>query len=1054
MSAPLIPRLYRETRLNLEPADARSTVVVNLPASSSSSVLSRSTAKRIIFEESPIGLEERDFAKRHLACEASVFFRHKGHYPRCFLWRVLDERKVLELQSVDLTQDANTKSEAILTIRLQFSSAIRPFGIAFADREGKDALNVFVLTTANDLYTIILHKDVFTKHSATEGDVSEWCKAYAPTAFSFRYPYRLFATNPDEIFLSLHDGGLLKMTKKAGEDGSKWQESFFAEGGWALTLRNFVPRSLIRGNSVRFQGMDLETSAVAAVAISPDKLHIYTVCMDHTLKAWNQSTGRIDLEVDLLWEERDPKEPVQYTISASQKALMQIVEVDMAPAGDLYYVITYSPKRHQFMFWAIRDADRPMSGLRDAQPEFMYTLPLDELMGNTAWTLEEFYLKPGVGWSNSTLWIRARSGPSSKVFSLTFDALGGTEGPEELKRAWNDDWVTVDAGSLTTEALKCSSDFPLDPGALDASQIVSSSSEQWQSFLFYPGRFTIPTLEAALSIYEKGSSSPRKRTRLDDSASKAPLKQRLTAAISHKLQDQREGIDQLDHAHFEEETTHQWQIFHGLVRDLHKRRSDVLSLSFDFETGLPWLLSADFASIIRRCSEVETLELSSNVLTTLAEEEEHPACFDDVLAESYFDVAALMRLARTFRRTLPKGVQASLRTAVAAEAVQEPVQSPSARIEALDARCDLCAQVPDEDYQRLVDSAQDFGGFRLIRKQVFNLALLRLNEKSRGHQQKTEITRYGAKMLIRGAQETLQEGSEALLDLIALAVFLTLEVDEADLSEDFDGAAIFVALLSKLREFSLLSWLASTTRQEKLRQRAKDSSGNAHLMKLDDEQSLRKDSNITMTLLESLFIGDWSTMPFPERLPLPALMTYWIRAWTFGTQLDAQYDAIACHVMGNLLKQGNLELADDFLPYIPNTPWATYLKGRLYLAQGDYDLAAVHLKKAAFGLGLGYFNIEQNDSAGLLDNTEREFFSDGLARFYQHLVALFDQARAYSHEADFASLALQSFDTTKGSVKHEASKADVLSRLFHALLHDARFEQAYSALVMQSNATL
>lgn len=218
MEPPQTAHLYKETRLNLEPAHAGSTVAISLPSNNNGSFLSRPQAKRTILSDSYVEQDETSFARRNLATEASIYFRRIHKYPRCFLWRILDDRKVLEIRSIDLDSEKFSK-EATLVLLLEFPTSIRPFGIAFAEPEERDALTVFALTTSNELYTITLHKELFVRLAATETDVKDWCKSFTPAVLSFRTPYRLVATNANELLLSLHDGGLLRLTRKAGEDG-------------------------------------------------------------------------------------------------------------------------------------------------------------------------------------------------------------------------------------------------------------------------------------------------------------------------------------------------------------------------------------------------------------------------------------------------------------------------------------------------------------------------------------------------------------------------------------------------------------------------------------------------------------------------------------------------------------------------------------------------------------------------------------------------------------------------------------------------------------------
>jgi hypothetical protein len=57
-------------------------------------------------------------------------------------------------------------------------------------------------------------------------------------------------------------------------------------------------------------------------------------------------------------------------------------------------------------------------------------------------------------------------------------------------------------------------------------------------------------------------------------------------------------------------------------------------------------------------------------------------------------------------------------------------------------------------------------------------------------------------------------------------------------------------------------------------------------------------------------------------------------------------------------------------------------------------------------LALGIFNVEDTDSAGLVMETDRSLFSEGLAKYYSHIVGLFERAKAYSYVAEYARLGL------------------------------------------------
>lgn len=106
-----------------------------------------------------------------------------------------------------------------------------------------------------------------------------------------------------------------------------------------------------------------------------------------------------------------------------------------------------------------------------------------------------------------------------------------------------------------------------------------------------------------------------------------------------------------------------------------------------------------------------------------------------------------------------------------------------------------------------------------------------------------------------------------------------------------------------------------------------------------------------MTILESIFVGDWAGMLFPAG-PQSNLLTYWCRAWAFGARLSQQYESITSHIMGVLLKDRDIALAYEFLKFLPENPWCLYLRGRLYMATGEFAEAGLWFEQAAPDLGM------------------------------------------------------------------------------------------------------
>lgn len=83
-------------------------------------------------------------------------------------------------------------------------------------------------------------------------------------------------------------------------------------------------------------------------------------------------------------------------------------------------------------------------------------------------------------------------------------------------------------------------------------------------------------------------------------------------------------------------------------------------------------------------------------------------------------------------------------------------------------------------------------------------------------------------------------------------------------------------------------------------------------------------------------------------------------------------------------------------------------------------------------------------------------FHNGLPKYFQHVLSIFEQVHSFSHVADFASLALQTLESelSEHDPEYSVLRTDLLARLFHASLKTCRFDEAYSALTRYSDVAL
>lgn len=78
--------------------------------------------------------------------------------------------------------------------------------------------------------------------------------------------------------------------------------------------------------------------------------------------------------------------------------------------------------------------------------------------------------------------------------------------------------------------------------------------------------------------------------------------------------------------------------------------------------------------------------------------------------------------------------------------------------------------------------------------------------------------------------------------------------------------------------------------------------------------------------------------------------------------------------------------------------------------------------------------------------------NDGLARYYSHIMTLFESAKVMSYVAGAAELALSAY--LAENVQDASLKTDLLSRLFTASIQTSRFNDAFYTLIQYTDFAL
>ena len=915
--------LFKEARVDLEPLTPGS--VIQIQISSTSAFTVRPRQQRRILKNTTGYRDENSFAKCCIATAGSLYFGKSKRYPRSFLWRVLQEGKVLELRSIDLSKSSGETREASYIIQLCFSAGLKHGGIALADSEDQDALNVFALTRGNELCTFTLPKDFFCVAAASEEDVSRWCKASKPATFSISTPHRMIAASFRQLIVSLSDGRILRLTRNRDENGSKWQEATYGDGQWASSLRGLVRWQ--GSNTVRSDGITLEQGTPIAMERSPDKKHLFAVCMNHTLRIWNVNKAASVFSMDLLWKHREPHDIPKVMLDPGSPNVLQLFRIDEIIDGCEYYAVTFSPHDFgQFKFWGIRDPDHGAKGVRDLFPEYSLKPPDPDPSpeSKAIWKVADFKVTGGKQGKSLEIWILMRSNRQYKFYNLKFDI-------QDLANVWHDSWSITAFETLGDSEPPVISD--LDP---------EDATDKWLDHIFYPYRYPETILETALGMHcsERSVSLPNP---------KAPLKERMNSAIVAHVSTVNAASDINA---YRTATDQEWTVLWQDIRDLNKSRWDVLSLACDDYAHMPWVAFADGCSAIRSCDKIENitqntsadLAVSNNLLPT-------PSIEADPGTEPRLpdELAAIIEAATILRQSFSYRLRSTCDRVLATELWLDPSYSVPLRIQSFYDQCNFAEEIGSALFDDLLGVLDRIGGVDDLESDTFLAILDDLAHGLPEHASDLVHTRFGLKLLINGAQGMIDLRVNLLFDLLVLVVFIDMETDREDTPmEDFDAPRIYVEILDLLKQYRIMQWLAKNTRMEKGGPSANPAPANTS--KIDSPGDSRPRIS---TVLESLFALDLPAQSLEMQSQSNAL-TQSIQdllTWaTGGHDPTVTFDDVPVYVQCNLLANNNLDLASDFLCFQPSTAWAAYIKGRLSLLKGEFTEAAVYFKKAAFKL--------------------------------------------------------------------------------------------------------
>lgn len=912
MDTQIASYLYKETRINFDSALPNSTVILRLPVPGTLVRSGRSSQKRPHENEVKTSSDEKEYEKRHLASAASIYHRQHHKSPRSFLWRVLEDGKALAVAAIDLTKQENGP-ENPLTLRFIFGSAIRPGCIALADSKEHDVLTIHALTENNELYTLTLRPDFFRRRAATEDSTSDWCKIYVSSAFTFKHPHRLVAPTADELLVTLHDGGLLRLARKPGYDASTWHDTFYNDGGWTSGLKSLVPWQ--GSNTVKYGKVNMELPAITAIETREVNgvLCAFAVSLDHRLRIWEMSHGKAIFAGDILGQERKPEELGKWVIHPSQSQLIKIIDdEDGNPI-----VVTYSPHgAGEFKFWQT-------NGIPDGEVEMVDMFPDTHLKPppptTDIWTMADFAIGRPVGSAATvSLWILWKNNITYRIQTCEFNMLSQSS----IENAWKGSWVAAAGETLPDSPLPAlTSTDPEDP------------SQKWLDYIMFPGRYTTATLETALSIYERSVGKADKQATTRTSKN---LTERICSIVSSQATLPMSTDGELDFNVFKSATDAQWRRFYRLIVELDKQRGEALSLGFDHDEQLPIIATADGLSVIRDCSQLERLWHNP----------------DNTWGGTSDAVSRLLSSAAAFRENFSNRLQHACDVQLKVELFQEPSLTDIERLQSFYDKCDFAGQIGDEDFTQLyANLGGTFKGFTLkVYQELVNSMASASDEMDiDGRLERLPLAGFGRKVVVKGVQEMVELHRSICIDQLVLLAFIEGEIDQAEEGMRLDTAAVHRMLMAQLKRLEVLEWLSSTTLSivPMKTERANLSDSFTSAVTANDSPNTKKrEDTKTVTVLEGTLNHLFGLLAH-SGIAAPQLLTdLLLRVCAPNSDIELQPALIQAF----LIKTERPDLALSFSRFCAQDPFSTYIQGRACLASKDLAFASTYFKKAAFGL--------------------------------------------------------------------------------------------------------
>ncbi|KAI5800092.1 nucleoporin Nup120/160-domain-containing protein [Geopyxis carbonaria] len=987
-TAPLY--LYKQTRVNIDWSEKKtSSIDIALPQHPgrvTKSLTLRAKSRQTV----PLDSEEKFKYAQH-ADAASIYYRLNDRFPRCILWRVLEDWQILSLTSVDFTKpDSHPALDK--TFRFLFPEPIQPGTVGFADAPGRDELVVYALTSGGVLYTLSLTPAFFQQNSTSKRRTrtNEFCKTFVPSTFTLNTPHALFAVNHESLAISLHDGNILRLDKDKSKPESlestvaHYVEKRFSDTRYVDYIKLKMP--WVGTATVNYgESSVYHTTVISAITYQqsqsldsqqpPGSVRplLITVSVDHTLKVWSLERQTLLHSADLLNEPQPPSAKMKTWLDPSPSSLLRIIDSSFQD-DHLFYLVTLSTATTgKFKFWvAVKNEQGDFGGLVDLYPEAEFEAGPPS--GTAPWIISEFRVTPASPEEPSLfdLWVLWKSDTNFRVQNIQFDI-------KSIPKSWSQ-WATA-----ITDPVH---EIPKRTASLQTSEDVT---DFWMNWIFYPGRFPDTVLESALLLYEENFAY--NKTDLKNESLEARVTTMVTSTTTVK-----ESVATPSYEKYNSDLNLQWERFSRLCTELDKARGEALSLVTDPVSGYVWTVNVDGITALRECTEPEIIKHNPpasvgnnlDILSWRNPKRLGAGLKDKDLA----DAILLVGVADELMNSLSENAYDRCVMRLQEEVTRDPIQSMSDLMEVLWDQC-LVDEVSTEMCEKIENTIEYVGNLEQAFSSIFS-SLYHADI----HNTPARLTAFGAKVLVGGSQEVIHVNHDLLFSLVFLLLHIVYcDGNFAPISEP---EILYQNLLAHFREYEILNWMARNT---------------VPLSRQDGDEISRALTELTVSgaslsgtekrgsVLQLVLKQMSGPSPTGHGRAGSTTLSFCVRRFLHGLGVD-RYGSGVTNVVSALLGSGSAGKAMEFSKFLQSSCWDTYMKGRVQLGNQRYETAASFFHKAAFGMATAKSDKSVGNGSFSAQQEVESVIGGGLTKYYFHIAGLFGAAHTPDYVVQFCNTAL------------------------------------------------